>query len=236
MKNSFAVTSALLLALTLGGSLAAYNMATATHHAAAEAHGGPAAGGEHGAEHDEGAEHTEGDASANARGGTGEATNQMTTDSNMGTEGTQPSSEPVAGAGSGDKAGPSDTAAPTYGGSATDTGETVSSTEAAAATGATGATGESPNQTAQAGEVQGDRSAGSKTYAASCAGCHGANAEGGVGPTLAEVKNWSLAQFTTTLREGKTPTRELAALMPRFSETQLTDSDVANIYTHLTTF
>ncbi|MFD2610083.1 c-type cytochrome [Deinococcus taklimakanensis] len=223
MKNTFAVTSALLLALTLGGSFAAYRMATAEHHAAAEAHSGPAteAGGE---------------ASANAHGGTGEATDQATTGSNMGTEGTQPSSTPVAGNGAGDNAGPSDTAAPTHGGSAADTGETVATTTAAAAAGATGATGESPNQTAQANELEGDRGAGSKTFAASCAGCHGANAEGGVGPALNVVKDWSLEQFTAAVREGKAPDRELAPMMPRFSDAQLTDADMANVFTHLKTF
>ena len=96
--------------------------------------------------------------------------------------------------------------------------------------GATGATGESPNQTAQANELEGDRGAGSKTFAASCAGCHGANAEGGVGPALNVVKDWSLEQFTAAVREGKAPDRELAPMMPRFNEAQISAADLGNIH------
>ena len=48
-------------------------------------------------------------------------------------------------------------------------------------------------------------------------------------------KSWTLAQFTTTLREGKTPERELAATMPRFSDAQLTDSDIANLQAYIKT-
>ncbi|MFC6660267.1 c-type cytochrome [Deinococcus multiflagellatus] len=68
-----------------------------------------------------------------------------------------------------------------------------------------------------------------------CAGCHGPQGQGLVGPSLAKVKDWSLEQFTATLREGKTPERVLSAAMPRFSEDQLTASDIANLYSYVKT-
>ncbi|MFD1730562.1 c-type cytochrome [Deinococcus malanensis] len=80
--------------------------------------------------------------------------------------------------------------------------------------------------------------AGKFTYAASCAGCHGQEGQGGVGPALTDAdgpKSWTLDQFTATLREGRTPERELSLAMPRFSKEQLTDSDVTNIYRHIKT-
>ncbi|MFC6616395.1 hypothetical protein [Deinococcus radiophilus] len=45
------------------------------------------------------------------------------------------------------------------------------------------------------------------------------------------ANGWDLTGFTQTLREGVTPDgRELAPTMPRFSEAQLSDADVANIH------
>ena len=63
----------------------------------------------------------------------------------------------------------------------------------------------------------------------------GAEGQGGIGPALEKVNEWTLAQFTTVLREGKTPERELGAVMPRFTDAQLTDSDVANVYAFIKT-
>jgi mono/diheme cytochrome c family protein len=67
--------------------------------------------------------------------------------------------------------------------------------------------------------VKADLKKGEATYSANCQGCHAAKAAGGVGPKLAgsEVKDWALAEFKTALLEGKTPTRALASMMPKFN-------------------
>lgn len=92
---------------------------------------------------------------------------------------------------------------------------------------------------APAGEAAaGDPTAGQTVFAGNCAGCHGANAQGQIGPSLVTAdgpKAWTDAQFLTSLREGKTPQRELSAAMPRFSEGQISDADVANIHAYLKT-
>ncbi|MDO4263865.1 MAG: hypothetical protein Q4C67_06675 [Deinococcus sp.] len=47
----------------------------------------------------------------------------------------------------------------------------------------------------------------------------------------ANANQWDLAGFTQTLRQGQTPDgRELAPTMPRFSESQLSDQEIANIH------
>ena len=74
--------------------------------------------------------------------------------------------------------------------------------------------------------------------APSCAGCHGANGQGNIGPSLVTAdgpRSWTLAQFTTTLREGKTPDRELSATMPRFGEAQISDAQVADLQAYIKT-
>ncbi|MFC6663502.1 c-type cytochrome [Deinococcus multiflagellatus] len=59
-------------------------------------------------------------------------------------------------------------------------------------------------------------------YAGNCAGCHGAQAEGGVGPGLAEVKTWSEGAFREAVLNGKHPSgRTLGTVMPRFAQTGL---------------
>ncbi|MFT2720056.1 c-type cytochrome [Deinococcus sp. A31D244] len=92
---------------------------------------------------------------------------------------------------------------------------------------------------APAGEAAaGDPTAGQTVFAGNCAGCHGANAQGQIGPSLVTAdgpKAWTDAQFLTSLREGKTPQRELSAAMPRFAEGQISDADVANIHAYLKT-
>lgn len=78
----------------------------------------------------------------------------------------------------------------------------------------------------------GDAAAGQEIFAGSCAGCHGADGQGGIGPAMtANAVNWSQPEFVQALREGITPRGELAATMPRFAETQLSDGDLNNIYT-----
>lgn len=81
----------------------------------------------------------------------------------------------------------------------------------------------------------GDATAGQAKYAATCAGCHGANAEGGVGTALAITKDWTDEQFTAAVREGKAPTRTLSPVMPHFNEDAVSADDVANIHAYLKT-
>lgn len=84
----------------------------------------------------------------------------------------------------------------------------------------------------------GDPGNGGAVFASNCAGCHGANAGGNIGPALTTAdgpKSWTLAEFTLALRQGKTPERELNATMPRFSETQLTDEQIADVQAYIKT-
>lgn len=53
-------------------------------------------------------------------------------------------------------------------------------------------------------------------FAANCAGCHGTQAQGAVGPKLAELP-WTVSQFAQAVREGQAPAgRALAPMMPHF--------------------
>ncbi|WP_189101711.1 c-type cytochrome [Deinococcus knuensis] len=84
----------------------------------------------------------------------------------------------------------------------------------------------------------GDAAAGQTVFAGNCAACHGANGQGQIGPSLVTAdgpKAWTDAQFLTSLREGKTPQRELSVAMPRFAEGQISDADVANIHAYIKT-
>ncbi|MFK7601241.1 c-type cytochrome [Deinococcus sp. SM5_A1] len=87
--------------------------------------------------------------------------------------------------------------------------------------------------------AEGNAQAGTEIFAGNCAGCHGAGGGGGIGANLLTSdgpKGWTLAQFTTTLREGKIPTgRELSAVMPRFSDAQLSDTQIADVLAHIKT-
>lgn len=58
--------------------------------------------------------------------------------------------------------------------------------------------------------------AGKTLYTQNCAGCHGRDARGGVGPSLKGAAAWTPAQFKTALALGKTPKKTLSAVMPRF--------------------
>ncbi|WP_022801630.1 c-type cytochrome [Deinococcus ficus] len=61
--------------------------------------------------------------------------------------------------------------------------------------------------------------AGKALYTANCAGCHGANAKGVVGPSLKLAATWTPAQFKTALVIGKTPKGvTLKPMMPRFTK------------------
>ncbi|MBX8465509.1 cytochrome c [Deinococcus sp. RIT780] len=218
MKNTFAVSMTLLLALTLGGSFTAYRAATSAHH-----------------------EETHSKDEGHSEGGEKEGASRPSESA--------PSPDSAATGAAGEAGALGDVEADNEGGvqagengAVQDTGEdTTGSTPAASQDGTAtdtdpaGATGQEPDETAAAAETQGDSTAGGDSYATSCAGCHGAEGQGGIGPALEKVNEWTLAQFTTVLREGKTPERELGAVMPRFTDAQLTDSDVANVYAFIKT-
>lgn len=218
MKNTFAVSMTLLLALTLGGSFTAYRVATSAPHG--ESHSkdeGHSEGGEQeGASRPSESAPSPNSAATGAAGEAG-ALGDVTADNEGGVQ-------------AGENGAVQDTGEDTTGSTpAASQDGTVTDTDPA------GATGQEPDATAAAAETQGDATAGGDSYATSCAGCHGAQGQGGIGPALEKVNEWTLAQFTTVLREGKTPERELGAVMPRFTDAQLTDSDVANVYAFIKT-
>ena len=79
---------------------------------------------------------------------------------------------------------------------------------------------------------------------ADCRACHGKDLSGGtsgepgapLAPNLTpggDLKTWSEADFMTTLRTGKTPTRELSAYMPWKEFGQMTDDELKAIWAHL---
>ena len=76
------------------------------------------------------------------------------------------------------------------------------------------------NQTAvpSAGTPVSVSAAGLTLFAANCAGCHGAQAQGGVGPKLSGLANgWTAPQFAHAVLDGQAPEgRTLAEMMPRF--------------------
>ncbi|ADY25376.1 cytochrome c class I [Deinococcus proteolyticus MRP] len=82
---------------------------------------------------------------------------------------------------------------------------------------------------------------GPQLFAGNCAGCHGAKAEGGVGPSLKTAAGWTLAEFTEATLHGKTPDgRSLAPIMPHFADTGFsgeaaTDQQLEAIHTYLGT-
>lgn len=82
---------------------------------------------------------------------------------------------------------------------------------------------------------------GGALYAASCAGCHGADAGGALGPALRASAAWSTADFTQAVLEGRTPDgRSLGAVMPRFATAGLdgsapTQAQLDALHTYLNT-
>lgn len=89
--------------------------------------------------------------------------------------------------------------------------------------------------TTETAEGEANAEAGKAVYAGSCAGCHGAEGQGAVGPALNAAADWSDAEFTTALREGKTPEKELAPIMPRFAEAQLSAQQVNDVHAFIKT-
>ncbi|WP_291429841.1 cytochrome c [Deinococcus sp.] len=66
---------------------------------------------------------------------------------------------------------------------------------------------------------------GGALYAGNCAGCHGADARGALGPALAAPAGWSAAEFTQAVLHGRTPDgRTLSTVMPRFETAGLDGS------------
>lgn len=112
----------------------------------------------------------------------------------------------------------------------------AATTPAPAAAPAAANTATTPTTTpAAAPAAEGDSAAGKEKFTANCAGCHGANAEGAVGPALKVAKDWTPAQFTAAVREGKAPDKALAAMMPHFTTAQLSDADLTNIHAFIKT-
>jgi mono/diheme cytochrome c family protein len=73
----------------------------------------------------------------------------------------------------------------------------------------------------------GDATAGKTAYASlPCAGCHGENAEGGVGPKLAGMQE-SWDRFQSTVRNGREE-------MPKFGTDVVSDQQLADVYAWLT--
>ena len=201
MKNTFAVSITVLLALTLGGSILGYRLATAEEKPAAEA---------------------------------SQAAEPSPKDVTPATPG--PTAESGAAA-NGDASAPSSKGATQ---ATTNAANTASSTTASGA--AAGNTTTAATSTAAAGaaaNTAGDAAKGKAVFAsASCAGCHGANGGGGIGPNLGMAngpKSWTLDQFHTALRSGNSPVGMLKAPMPQFSPAQVSDDDVANIYAYIKT-
>lgn len=110
----------------------------------------------------------------------------------------------------------------------------TASGDATAAGAGTAQQQEDANVTAAA-EGEGDAAAGQTTFAGTCGGCHGPQAQGAVGPNLAPVAAWSFPDFQKAVREGEAPDGPLEAMMPHFSEAQVSDGDLNNIYAWIKT-
>lgn len=145
----------------------------------------------------------------------------QSTDSDTASSTAEQTGGAVQGAGAGeDPTQRSSGAAPTPGNAPQDSSTT--DTEGAGETG--GAAGTGSTGTAEAGQ---------QFFGGSCAGCHGAEGQGGVGPALNQAATWSDAEFTTALREGRTPEKELSPVMPRFTEAQLSAQQVADVHAYV---
>ncbi|SEJ73026.1 Cytochrome C oxidase, cbb3-type, subunit III [Deinococcus reticulitermitis] len=242
MKNTFAVTMTLLLALTLGGSFAGYRIATASHHAEGAAEG--EAKGAAGAQGEQGnvpGQVKSEEAPSAQRASTGSDTQGQTTGNvrQQETGGTQSGENGVViNSGGADPSGRTSN----EGSDATD-GTNNAGSGTASIDNTAGATGNTNANRAAAGEdnndasAQGDAAAGEAKFAANCAACHGqGGVGGGVGPAINTPdgpKAWSLEEFTLTLREGRTPTKTLNAVMPRYVATQITDQEIANLHAYI---
>lgn len=220
MKNTFAVTMTLLLALTLAGSVAGYRIATTPHEEKTEETARVSS-----------EEAPSANSAATGAAGAPGALGDVKPDQAGGTTSGPNGAVAVPGGDMSGEGAPTGDTAQAQAGTPTDP-DTASNEQAA--------TGNPPAATAVAAETQGDPSAGQELYVSNCSGCHGADGGGGIGANLKLAngpKSWTVTQFNTVLREGKTPDgEELNATMPRYSEAQLTDSDIANIFAYVKTF
>lgn len=117
-------------------------------------------------------------------------------------------------------------------------GTTSNATEASTAAEANESVQTEASGSAGTPTAEGDAAAGKEKFAGTCAGCHGANAEGGMGgmaPKLDQAKAWSDAEFAAAVREGKAPEKTLGAAMPHFAEGQVSAEELANIHAFLKT-
>jgi cbb3-type cytochrome c oxidase subunit III len=87
--------------------------------------------------------------------------------------------------------------------------------------------------------VQGDEIEGRRLYQANCAGCHGAAAEGGEGPALANPVLLGSATDSflfETIRRGRRGTAMLGFAQPTPVRAALADAEIESIVTYLRTF
>lgn len=241
MKNTFVVSMTLLLALTLGGSILGYRTATAEHEKpAAQGEANPGTLSQGGSASTQGS-NTAAAAPSGQGGGEPSDTGAGTSmnDGAAGTEGTTGTAGSATAKGKTDSGTPGNTnLAGTVSSNAADGSLTPSGPNAAQKAG----NPQTPQANAAAGSAEqatGDAEKGKAVFAsASCAGCHGANGEGGVGPNLHTAdgpKSWTLEQFQTALRQGQSPRGPLKAPMPQYTPEQLGDADVTNIYAYIKT-
>lgn len=218
MKNTFGVTMAFLLALTIGGGYLGYKKALVPHHA--------------------GTEHKEGGSDHGASGKAKDQDATHNTDSNSDSDNHSDSDKKDEGA---EEQQSEDTTPPTQN-TEDSTEETKQPEESETSEETPSDTStDTPPETAVADnndnstKATADLEAGKTIYGVKCGACHGANAEGVVGPALADASQWSIEEFIVALREGRTPTKTLKATMPKFPEAQTSDEDLVNIHAYLAT-
>ncbi len=135
----------------------------------------------------------------------------------------------------------SDSSTGAAGAAGTPTGEVPGAGAGGAATSAGGAgpaTGGGGGMMA-ASEVPGDATNGATLYASSsliCNSCHGANAEGGIGPNItasvtAGIGSWTQAQFFNAVRNKKSRSgKDLCSFMVAFPVSSVSDQGIYDIY------
>ena len=241
MKNTFALSMTLLLALTLGGSILGYRIATTDEKPAAAESSNPGMTSQGGSASTSGsntaAAPTEGSGKAVGAGGSTMNSGPATgTDSSA----TMPAGGTTTNTSTGNETGtPGNTNLQGTTSSNAADGSLAPSGPNAAQKGSQPAAAQGGNSASGATASVGDATKGKAVFAsASCAGCHGANGEGGIGPNLHAAdgpKAWTLDQFKTALRSGQSPQGPLKAPMPQFSPAVVSDDDVANIHAYIKT-
>lgn len=247
MKNTFAVSMTLLLALTLGGSLLGYRIATTDHEkTASEAAPNPGQVSQGGTASTSGSN----TAAVKPEGAPGADKNGVSGMGNTASSGQTTTAGSTTGVATTGTAGTAPAPGKTNSGTPGNTNltGTVSSNAAdgsLAPSGPNAAQKAGTPTTPQAGDAtaeaaSGDATKGKAVFAsASCAGCHGANGEGGgIGPNLHTAdgpKSWTLDQFSVALRKGQSPQGPLKAPMPQFTPEAVSDADIANLHAYIKT-